>query len=663
MKNSSRLPIFLAALLWPVVVLVLYYTTHKPVTPQSALDLGLLIWRITTAAGLVCLAGGIGLRAAPLPGLDPLTRLAIQAAFGLGVLALGVLLVGSTLGIPAWLFWLALAVLAILTRKNIPPWLRQWGQLKTIWQDSDRFGRTAAALLAALLFSSLVVALAPPIKFDALLYHLTMPEAYLRLGRIAHLPWIVMSGHPQTSEMLYTWAIALGSRPAATTLGWSFALLVAVGLLGYLRQLLGTRAAWAATAALFAGYTLAVATAWGYVDWLGLTFGLGCLVSLDRWRQEARRSDLLLAGAFAGLALSTKYTAGVLGLAAGITLTWHCWKCRRQFLPTIIQFGLAAAFFVTPWLVKNTFFTGNPVYPFFIPAAEMDPVRIAIYQGMPPQGNWMDFFLLPLRATVLGVDGGQGYSVAVGPLLLGLGALAWIGRSQLEAQQRGSLGNAALLAVAGMLIWAAGNRFSGYLIQTRMYFSLFPAFAALAGFGFAAASRINYASVRLGRILQAIILLVLALNVFEAGLHTLKTGAPQAALGLRSEQDYLADNLGWFQPAMQAVHDLPEGSQVLLIYEPRSLYCAPACLPDEILDRWIRDRTRLQDFDSILKNWTAQGFTHLLVYRYGVEFLKENDDPHHPLEDLLALDQFLARLPAPLDLGEVYELYEITPRR
>ena len=42
-----------------------------------------------------------------------------------------------------------------------------------------------------------------------------MPRAYLDAGRIGYLPWIVMTGMPQNTEMLHTWAVALGGSQAA----------------------------------------------------------------------------------------------------------------------------------------------------------------------------------------------------------------------------------------------------------------------------------------------------------------------------------------------------------------------------------------------------------------------------------------------------------------
>ncbi|TLN26698.1 hypothetical protein FDZ74_01685 [bacterium] len=96
-----------------------------------------------------------------------------------------------------------------------------------------------------------------------------------------------------------------------------------------------------------------------------------------------------------------------------------------------------------------------------------------------------------------------------------------------------------------------------------------------------------------------------------------------------------------------------------MLYEARSLYCAPVCSPDEILDRWKRDLNTYGDSGAILASWKREGYTHLMVYTAGVDFMRTADDPHHPLSDLTALDAFLARLPAPQSFGGVYALYTL----
>ena len=110
---------------------------------------------------------------------------------------------------------------------------------------------------------------------------------------------------------------------------------------------------------------------------------------------------------------------------------------------------------------------------------------------------------------------------------------------------------------------------------------------------------------------------------------------------------------------MDAVNGLPAGSKTLLLYETRSLYCRPDCFPDEILDRWKREWSIHHDEQAILDSWKAQGFSHILFYRLGAQFNRESGDPHNTAEEWQALDRFLAKLPEPVSLEGVYELYRL----
>jgi hypothetical protein len=660
MPNNKKTYIVAAlAFLWCFGIIAVYYVSHKPFTPELAASVLLAGWRIVVGFAMVALAGGIGFFIYRDETLHPLAQLALQMALGSGILALLFLLVGVTIGLPRWLPAILLIVLLVLFRKAVRGWIRLWHGWNEIWTVSDRFGRFVAALTGLMLLSALFLALAPPIKFDSLVYHLLLPDAYLREGRVVYLPWIMKTGMPQTAEMLYTWAMAIAGGSGAAVFGWATGTVTIAGLLGYLYQRFEARTAWVGTAALMAGFTLPVALSWAYVDWWCLTFGFGALVALDQWRQRGERRALVLAGVMAGFALGTKYPAGVLGLAAGAALLLHTWRRREKLLARILIFGAAAIIAPLPWFIKNVLTTGNPLYPLFFESGAMTAVRHGVYQVIPPYGTWQDLVFLPFWATYMGHEGADGYGAAIGPLLLGLGLLAWLGWRKLLPEQRAALENATVFAVVGVMVWAVGNQFSGFLIQTRFYFAVFPAFAFLAASGYRALSSMQLPQVRLRRILSALVLLVLILNTVDVSVFAFRQRAPQTVLGIESSQSYLTHNLGWYSPAVEALLELPEDEKVLLLLEPRGLYCQPRCEPDETMDRWKRDWLYYSKPAEILDSWRAEGFTYALFYQAGANFMRETGDLHHTVEEWQALDLFLGELPLHENFGDAYLLYDL----
>ncbi len=642
------------------MVVSLYYVLHKPLTPQLALSIGRAAGQIIVAWGLVSLGGGVGARLYLGNGCHPLARLAVQAALGLGLLSLVVLVVGATLGVGAPLMWFLFLLLGGVFHRQVIAWWRNWGGFFPIWRAAGRLERGIAFGVALILLSTLITALAPPLKFDALVYHLTLPRAYLAAGRITYLPWLMYWGMPQISEMLYTWGMALGGVEAAVVLGWTFGLVALAGIFGLITQRINLPSAWVAVAALLAGFTTAAAMGWGYVGWMTILQGAACLIALDRWVSHHDRKDLLLAGVFAGFALGTKYTAGILLLGGLGVVAWFGRKAPwKRFLLDLFLFGLTVILASSPWLIKNFVATGNPFYPVLFPGGAMDQLRLDFYQDQPLWGGWLEVILLPMTATLRGVEGTPGFSTSVGPLLLALGALAWIGWGKRPHSQRKSLKVAVIISLVGLVTWAVASRFSGLLIQTRLYLTLFPAFALLAGAGFDGLSRIKVPGVRLRRVAGVLALLVLCLTVIQIGSTVLRQNSLQSLLSITIKEEYLLNNLGWYAWVLESIDELPESSQVLMLWEPRSYYCYPKCTPDEVLDRWYLAVRRHRDTGDILQAWRENGYTHLLFYREGADFIRYTDRRYN-VADWQLLEEMLAQLPASLEFGDVYTLYPLT---
>jgi hypothetical protein len=187
MKKTAAAQFFIGLLL-PAGILILYYSIHKPITVDHTVGLLTMLYRFLIAALMVGLGGGIGLRTVKLENLYPLTRISLQAGLGLGFLGTGYFLIGVTLGLPFWLSWLLFVGLWVLFHKHIIQWVRQWKGLQELWLESGNFSHTIALLIGLMQLFTLTIALAPPLKYDSLVYHLTLPEAYLNAGQVQYFP-------------------------------------------------------------------------------------------------------------------------------------------------------------------------------------------------------------------------------------------------------------------------------------------------------------------------------------------------------------------------------------------------------------------------------------------------------------------------------------------
>jgi hypothetical protein len=656
----SLLLITLGSIAWLLLVISLFYAGHKPFSPAIVLHFVTAAWQITVSFIVIALAGGVGKRLIRSYEMNPLSLLVLQSAAGLGLISIGILVSSSVIGINVYLCWIIALILALFTWRETLAWISGWRALIQQWSTSGRFGKALGVSILGLYLCSLIISLAPPTRFDALVYHLTLPKIYLLSGEVRYLPEIMFWGMPQIGEMIFAWSTGLAGTETATVLGWWVGVLALCGVIGYTADRFGGNAGWVAAAALMSGYSMTTLLASGYVEWFSILFGVGVIIAFDAWWNLGDRAGLVWAGIMTGLAMGTKYTSGVIFLAGMGVVLVHSRHTRTgswKFITTLAAFVIPAILVFSPWLVKNLLATGNPVYPLFFPAGSMDRFRLAAYQ-LPPWGSWKDILLLPLRATIDGFEGAPGYSASISPLLLALAPFSLLGYRKRTEKQRIALLIGLTLGVLGWIVWVLASRFSGFLIQTRMYLGVFPAYAVLVGAGYYALAEIRLPGLRLGRVVAVMISVVMGFNILQVVTEFVNGGALAVLFNVETPEDYLNDNLGWYYPAAQAIRDLPDGARVLLLWEPRSFYCQPKCTPDEVLDKWRHARHKVGEPGEILEGWRDDGYTHLLFNRFGADYIRR-DDASYKYADWVALDDLLARLGAPVEFGGAYELYSL----
>jgi hypothetical protein len=187
---------------------------------------------------------------------------------------------------------------------------------------------------------------------------------------------------------------------------------------------------------------------------------------------------------------------------------------------------------------------------------------------------------------------------------------------------------------------------------------LFPVWAFLAAAGFAYAIQVQVASVRLGRIALAIVLLFLSFNLFETFSEILPKRSLESNFGLLGHDDYLSRNLGDLYAASETVQQLPSGSRVVMLWETRSFYCAPVCDSDEVIDRWYHEARLHNSVAEIQALWFEQDYTHILIWELGFEFIRDFDDAKFNQRDWLLLAELRETLGPGQQIGS-YTLYPL----
>lgn len=650
------------------IVLTMYYVVYKPFSPEQALPLAGTAADCAVVALLVVLPGALGRRLLrPWPLATAGERLLVQAAVGWGALGLGMLALGlAALYYPA-VMW-ALVVLGVLVlRREALGWLADLRAALAVLAGCDRLSRGAGAYVLLTLALGLLRALAAPVQWDALVYHLYLPRLYVEAHQVHLGIDFIYTGMPQLAEMVYTAATLLRGPVAAQAVGWAFGAVAALGLAGHAARVLSPRQGPVATAILFSSLGLATALAWAYSDWLVTALSLALLIVLGEWRATRAPRWLGLAGVLAGLALGCKYTAAPVALA----VAGYVWvgvpgrSASRRLRDLALTFAGGAVLFA-PWLLKNLAFTGSPTYPLLFPAGDMDVLRQWMY-GRPDllDLNPVHALLLGLRFTLTGLPDMSPLESSAGPLFLALAIALVLGARRLPPDRRVQAWPVGVYAMCGYAGWGILSMVSQHGDQLRLFYPFFPALALLGALGLEALAAFDTHVLRVSWIAQAAVVFVLVLTMLSQALLFAAQDSPAYLAGAQSTTEYLARSTGAYPLAMESLAALSTGSRVVFLWETRALYCPAGvtCEPDVIIDRWWYSRRTIGSAADIVARWRASGVTHVLILDVGADMVRADPrsgfDPSD-WDELTRLRESLSLVRTiPYRAGPGYSLYAL----
>ena len=335
------------------------------------LDLGLALFLALVAAGIgKRLLNWIG----ELPS-HPLDALALATPLGLGLLALGCLLLGQA----GRLNLVGLAVLlGVATELGLLAGFRLLRELARHSLKRPEKGSTTVVDRLLLVFlvltlgATALAALAPVTDGDALCYHLQVPKVFLVRQAVYFDPDLHETVYPLVTELLYAIGLEFRGPVACRCLQWVLGLVFAAGVAALARPSLGRRAWWAAALAVLVP-AISNGMAAPLNDVSLAAFGVAAFLAWTRCFDRPSRASTVVAGAFTGLAIGVKYPALVLaGLLTAATLSRPvldpAWRSRRGAIRSLM---MAAGFLGTAvllggaWYLRAYVYTGNPVFPFF----------------------------------------------------------------------------------------------------------------------------------------------------------------------------------------------------------------------------------------------------------------------------------------------------------
>lgn len=659
------------ALLWVIVAITLFYYVYKPFSPSFAEAVGGALLDITVMVVFTSVAGGLGqwlLSYVPLERWNPAEQIGAAALLGYGCLAPLILLVGAV-ALHAFSIAILLLVIAILTGQHLIAWVTQ----TAAWLRNSRelpgqlWDHITARIIGLALLLALLISLLPPTKWDVLTYHLAGPQQYVAHGRFYAVAHNHFLGFPQQVDVLYAAQLALTDRlSGGSLLHWAIGGLMLLLVGGMAARRFGLRAGLVAVGALIVGKSVWLELTFAYADLMPMGLAAVGLNIADTWANARKqrapnraitRQDmkfLAVMGAASGFAMGSKYTTIWLSVALGVLVLWIVRRDNwRHKLAAVLVYGLTALIVLSPWLIRNVIWYDSPVYPLIFNTAEMDAIRQEWYRdpgsGMIYTSEAWQVPIMPVAATVLGVEGGTGFGTGIGPLYLILCPMLLLIWARLAAPERKFTGHALVMAGTVMVIWMFTAAFVSYANQrTRFVLYMFPALAIIAGLAMDALYRLVKKPFDLAFVVHAMIVMVLVFAGIDYTQDFMSSGFATYFSGESDyRDDFLEQELGWHYEAMQQVNALPPASIVRFLWEPRYLYCNAQnvnCYTDSLMDGWYYARRAIGDgsADSIARTWKNEGFDYLLVYEFGRKFEKDNNEFYTP-EDWAVWDRFTHR--------------------
>jgi len=417
----------LSALAAGLVFVLAWSLYHYPMLLDAGMNLALLLMVLVTSAF-------IGRKLLHVLGLkfdSFLEGLVFSAGLGLGLFAYAILALAFLGLLYAWLVWFILAVLGMALlkdmRSNVKNLRESLSGLFAMWFSVK--DRTVDILLISLISTCLLVnligALAPEIEPDALVHHLYIPRIYIQNHRLVYIPYHIASAYPLGIEMLFTLGMLLGNSVSAKLIHFSLGVLSMLATYCFGRKYVNSRAGLSAAAIFYTIPVVAWESTTAYID-LGLTlFTVLQIFALVNWwvRGVSNAEWLTMAAIMCGFAMGTKYLGifALVILIIGIFLKLSFTDKRdvTVVLRAVLVYAFVSALIVSPWLIKNYVFTGNPVYPFLnnvFKSPLMSPINPTFDRASFGIGDnvFSRYILTPWNMTFYG----KKYGGAIGPIFL-----------------------------------------------------------------------------------------------------------------------------------------------------------------------------------------------------------------------------------------------------
>jgi hypothetical protein len=448
-----------------------------------------------------------------------------------------------------------------------------------------RFGLAAFWLVA---LSLLIIALAPSITHDAMVYHLNVPRLYANSHKIIPIPYNLFSNTVLNMEMLYTLALSIDDFMLANLLHFLTGLAALALLYSFARKMFGPVIALLAVFILFFNPLVLNEISLAYVDLVMMFYFLLMMVCLWNRHAEGNSRWFALFCVFAGIFAGIKYTALHGLLATGVVTVVAELRSRKRnirgLLVKVLVFGGVVSIMVLPYLVKNYLMTGNPVYPLmynlfggkWLSLHQVE--RMLAYVNSHGMGHdWKHLIALPWNLTVLGNSGFNHFDAVITPLWL-----VFVPAFLLMRHKPPVLKWALFVCAVYFVSWAASTHITRYLLPIFPLLSLLCAYVIVA-----LKEKVSALSSTGGRAFAGVAAAVCVFIWFTFSFfYPLRAPSEFGAVvwGTQSRDEFLAKMVPAYAAFKYINDNLPQDAYFAFFWDNRGFFCDRKQIGDSVFE-------------------------------------------------------------------------------
>jgi len=565
-----------------------------------------------------------------------LEEMVFSIGLGLGCFSYIVLAIGVSGLLYDWVFYLIFVGLLSILYEEL------WYFLRRVFVRITTFNlkySIFSLVLVLILILTIILLLVPTITFDALVYHLAVPETYVKYHKIIYLPYNCFSNYPFNTEMLFTLGLLLKGDLLAKSIHFLFGLLSVLSIYSFSKRYFNSQIARLSVLSLcsmplaifvgvvafndFAITCYEILAVYAFINW-GQTLNMEFR---SKFHIQGLTPWLLVSGLTCGLAIGVKYFGGfcfIILIPSILIVEWRQNGILKA-IKTISIFAIWVLLPLLPWLIKNLIFTHNPIFPLLYNIfdgknwSQFHQSRY-LYEMMRYSDAGVSFLLKPLvffwdiSFKFGGMD--SGVKIPVGPIFIAI--LPFIlGMRKLDFCMK------YLLTFCGLffLFWSyvcAVDRFS------------LPCFALMC---VVVAYVIERANKYLYPCFVAILFISLSWNLFHLSKTIYKNSYLICLKKERCEEFLVKKSIirDYYEMISYINSHLPRQSKVLFIGEVRSYYCQRDKLVSSQFDTNIILELihKSNDIEGLLNNLKKLGVTHVLYNKIGANWLTKYFDYFH----------------------------------